>query len=50
MSEREVEKAYLSIFALLILEVCKGFAFVGSQHHIEVGGQDLFSGSSDDFR
>lgn len=26
----------------LILELGKGFAFVGSQHHLEVGGQDYY--------
>ncbi|WP_281060957.1 PDDEXK nuclease domain-containing protein [Mesorhizobium sp. M2A.F.Ca.ET.067.02.1.1] len=26
----------------LILELGKGFAFVGSQYHLEVGGQDYY--------
>ena len=26
----------------LLLELGKGFSFIGSQHHLEVGGQDFY--------
>lgn len=40
MSERALERGLLEHLRSLILELGKGFAFVGSQHHLEVGGQD----------
>jgi predicted nuclease of restriction endonuclease-like (RecB) superfamily len=42
ISERELEKGLLEHLRLLILELGKGFAFVGSQYHLEVGGQDYY--------
>ncbi|MBB4276402.1 PDDEXK nuclease domain-containing protein [Rhizobium mongolense] len=42
MSERELERGLLEHLRSLILELGKGFAFVGSQHHIEVGGHDYY--------
>ena len=42
MSERELERGLLDHLRALILELGKGFAFVGSQHHLEVGGQDYY--------
>lgn len=42
MSERELELSLLEHLRSLILELGKGFAFVGSQHHLEVGGQDYY--------
>ncbi|WP_085027878.1 PDDEXK nuclease domain-containing protein [Ensifer aridi] len=42
MSERELEQGLLEHLRSLILELGKGFAFVGSQHHLEVGGQDYY--------
>ncbi|OOO33561.1 UNVERIFIED_ORG: hypothetical protein BTE55_09805 [Rhizobium sophorae] len=42
MSERELEQNLLEHLRSLILELGKGFAFVGSQHHLEVGGQDYY--------
>lgn len=38
--ERELERALLDQLQRLILELGKGFAFVGSQYPLEVGGQD----------
>ncbi len=42
MSERELERGLLEHLRALILELGKGFAFVGSQHHLEVSGQDFY--------
>jgi predicted nuclease of restriction endonuclease-like (RecB) superfamily len=40
--ERAVERGLIQQVQSLILELGKGFAFVGSQHHLEVGGQDFY--------
>jgi len=42
ISERELERSLLDHLRSLILELGKGFAFVGSQYHLEVGGQDYY--------
>jgi predicted nuclease of restriction endonuclease-like (RecB) superfamily len=42
ISERELERGLLEHLRELILELGKGFAFVGSQYHLEVGGQDYY--------
>lgn len=42
MSERDLERGLLEHLRSLILELGKGFAFVGSQYHLEVGGQDYY--------
>ncbi len=42
MQERDLERGLLEHLRLFILELGKGFAFVGSQYHLEVGGQDYF--------
>jgi predicted nuclease of restriction endonuclease-like (RecB) superfamily len=42
MSELELERSLLEHLRALILELGKGFAFVGSQYHLEVGGQDYY--------
>jgi predicted nuclease of restriction endonuclease-like (RecB) superfamily len=42
VSERELERGLLEHLRSLILELGKGFAFVGSQYHVEVGGQDFY--------
>jgi len=42
MSERELERSLLDHLRSLILELGKGFAFVGSQCPLEVGGQDYY--------
>jgi predicted nuclease of restriction endonuclease-like (RecB) superfamily len=42
VSERELERSLLDHLKDLLLELGKGFAFVGSQHHLEVGRQDYY--------
>ncbi|MBM1173460.1 DUF1016 domain-containing protein [Microvirga arabica] len=42
MSERKLERSLLDHLRSLILELGKGFAFVGSQYPLEVGGQDYY--------
>ena len=42
MQERELERGLLEHLRQLILELGKGFAFVGSQHPLQVGGQDYY--------
>jgi len=40
--ERDLERGLLEHLRATILELGKGFAFVGSQYPLEVGGQDYF--------
>src|SRR5665811_2563773 len=40
--DRELERGLLDHLRALILELGKGFAFVGSQYPLEVGGQDYY--------
>jgi len=40
--EREIEKALIEHIKDFLIELGKGFAFVGSQYHLEVGGQDFY--------
>ncbi len=40
--ERAFEKNLVQQVRSLILELGKGFAFVGNQYHLEVGGQDFY--------
>lgn len=40
--ERDLERGLIDRLRSLILELGKGFAFVGSQYHLEVGGQDYY--------
>ena len=42
VSERQLERGLLEHVRALILELGKGFAFVGSQYHLEVAGQDYY--------
>jgi len=42
ISERELERSLLDHLKDFLLELGKGFAFVGSQYHIEVGEQDYY--------
>ena len=42
ISERELERGLLDDLRALLLELGKGFAFVGSQYHLEVGDQDFY--------
>ena len=40
--ERDVQKALVDHIRDFLLELGVGFAFVGSQYHLEVGGQDFY--------
>lgn len=40
--ERDLERALIDHIREFLLELGVGFAFVGSQYHIEVGGQDFY--------
>lgn len=40
--ERDLEKALLQHIREFLLELGVGFAFVGSQYHLEVGGDDFY--------
>lgn len=40
--ERDLEKGLLAHLRDFMLELGVGFAFVGSQHHLEVGGEDFY--------
>ena len=40
--ERDVERALVARVKDLLLELGKGFSFIASQHHLEVGGQDFY--------
>lgn len=42
IQERDLERALIDHLRDLILELGKGFAFVGNQYHLEIGGQDYF--------
>jgi predicted nuclease of restriction endonuclease-like (RecB) superfamily len=42
IGERELERSLTEHVRDFILELGKGFAFLGSQFHLEVGGQDFF--------
>ncbi|MHB0790180.1 PDDEXK nuclease domain-containing protein [Bradyrhizobium sp. 5.13L] len=42
MLERDLKRGLIEHLRLLILELGRGFAFVGSQYHVEVGGQDYY--------
>lgn len=42
ISEWELERSLLDHLRSLILELGKGFAFAGSQYHLEVAGQDYY--------
>ncbi len=41
--ERAVEKALVEHLTRFMLELGKGFAFVGQQYHLEVGDQDFYT-------
>jgi len=40
--ERELEDALMDNLQRFLMELGKGFAFVGRQYHLEVGGQDYY--------
>jgi predicted nuclease of restriction endonuclease-like (RecB) superfamily len=44
--ERHLEKALIDRIKELLLELGKGFSFMGSQYHLDVGGQDYSSFST----
>lgn len=41
-NERDVERQLVAHITQFLLELGKGFAFIGHQYHIEVGGTDYF--------
>jgi predicted nuclease of restriction endonuclease-like (RecB) superfamily len=42
VTERELERGLLEHFRAMFLELGKGFAFVGNQYQVQVGGQDFY--------
>ncbi len=42
MAERKLEASLISRLQHLLLELGRGFAFVGSQYRLEVGGEDFY--------
>ena len=42
MVERDIENALVKDIAKLLLELGTGFAFLGNQYHINVGGDDFY--------
>jgi predicted nuclease of restriction endonuclease-like (RecB) superfamily len=40
--ERDLERALIEHLRAFLLELGLGFAFIGSQYHLEVGGQDFY--------
>ena len=42
MAERKLERGLIDRLQHLLLELGRGFAFVGSQYRIEVGGEDFY--------
>jgi predicted nuclease of restriction endonuclease-like (RecB) superfamily len=41
-NEKELEKSLIDNIAKFLLELGKGFAFIGSQYHLEVSGKDYY--------
>ena len=42
MLERDIENELVKNVTKLLLELGKGFAFLGNQYHLEVGGEDFY--------
>lgn len=42
MLERDIEKAMVTEVTKLLLELGAGFAFLGNQYHLNVGGEDFY--------
>jgi predicted nuclease of restriction endonuclease-like (RecB) superfamily len=42
LDERTLERGLIEHVRNFILELGKGFTFLGSQYHLEVGGQDYY--------
>jgi len=40
--ERDLERGLINQLSALIMELGKGFSFVGNQYHLEVGGKDFY--------
>jgi len=40
--ERELQKSLLVHIREFLIELGKGFSFVGSQYHLEIGGEDFY--------
>lgn len=40
--EKELEEALINNITKVLLELGKGFAYVGNQYHLEVGGEDFY--------
>jgi predicted nuclease of restriction endonuclease-like (RecB) superfamily len=40
--EREIERGLMAHLKKFLLELGAGFAFVGNQYHLEIGGQDFY--------
>jgi len=40
--EKDLEKALVNNITKLLLELGKGFAFLGHQYHMEIGGEDYY--------
>jgi len=40
--ERDIERALIARVKDLLLELGKGFSFIGSQHRLEIGGQEFY--------
>ena len=42
LKEREIERTMIQHITQLLLELGEGFAFLGNQYHLEVGGEDFY--------
>jgi len=42
IKEREIERTMIQHITQLLLELGEGFAFLGNQYHLEVGGEDFY--------
>ena len=42
MIERDIENALVKDVTALLLELGTGFAFIGNQYHLNVGGDDFY--------
>jgi predicted nuclease of restriction endonuclease-like (RecB) superfamily len=46
-AEAEIERGLVAQIERFLLELGEGFALIGRQHHLEVGGQDFYIDCSD---
>ena len=42
MKERDIEAALIDNMTKLLLELGTGFAFLGNQYHLNIGGEDFY--------